>query len=82
MRPRAFNFLLALLQMEEACWTKMSFESIKIPSKVSFELVVREASPTDTPVGALDLKSKRHFRGLALKMIILEPVKRFVRHKF
>ena len=56
MRPRAFNFLLALLQMEEACWTKMSFESIKIPSKVSFELVVREASPTDTPVGALDLK--------------------------
>ena len=58
MRPRAFNFLLPLLQMEEASWSKMSFESIKIPSKVSYELVVSEASPTDTPVGALDLKSK------------------------
>ena len=58
MRPRACNFLLALLQMEEACWSKLSSESINIPSKVSFVLVLSEASQTDTSVGILELKSK------------------------
>ena len=58
MRPKACNFLLALLQMEEMCWSKLSFESIKIPSKVSFVLVLIEASPIDTSVGLLELKSK------------------------
>ena len=47
MRPRAFNFLLALLQMEETCWSKLSSDSIKIPSKVSFVVVVSEVSPID-----------------------------------
>ena len=58
MRPRACNFLLALLQMEEICWSKLSSESIKIPSKVSFVLVLTEASPIDTSVRVLELKSK------------------------
>ena len=35
MRPRACNFLLALLQMEETYWSKLSSESVKIPSKVT-----------------------------------------------
>ena len=43
VRSRACNFLLALLQMEEACWSKLSSESIKIPSKLSFVLVLSEA---------------------------------------
>ena len=47
MRPRACNFLLALVQMKETCWSKLSSESIKIPSKVSFVLVVSEAAPID-----------------------------------
>ena len=42
MPPKACNFLLALLQMEEICWSKLSSESIKIPSKVSFVLVLTE----------------------------------------
>ena len=58
IRPRACNFLLALLQMEEICWSKLSSESIKIPSKVSFVLVLIEVSPIDTSVGVLELKSK------------------------
>ena len=45
MRPRACNFLLALLQMEDTCWSKLSSESIKIPSKASFVPVLNEASP-------------------------------------
>ena len=48
MGPRACNFLLALPQMEETCWSKLSFESMKIPSKVSFVLVLSEASTIDT----------------------------------
>ena len=67
MRPRACNFLLALLQMEEICWSKLSSESIKIPSKVSFVQVLSEASPIDTSVAVLELKSKCHFPGLALR---------------
>ena len=52
MRPRACNFLLALLPIKETCW------SIKIPRKVSFVLVLSEASAIDTSVGVLELKSK------------------------
>ena len=58
MPPRAYNFLLALLQMEETCWSKLSTESIKVPSNVSFVLFVSEASPIDTSVGVLELKSE------------------------
>ena len=58
MRPRACNFLLALLQIEELCWSKLSSESIKIPSKVSFGLVLIEVSPIDTSFRVLELKSK------------------------
>ena len=58
MRPRACNFSLALQQMEETCWSKLSSESIKIPSKVSFVLVLIEASPIDTSVGVLEFKGK------------------------
>ena len=54
---RACNFLLALLQMEETCWSKLSSESIKNSNKVSFVLVLSEASPIDTSVGVLELKS-------------------------
>ena len=58
MRPTACNFLLDLLQMEETCWSKMSFESINIPSRVSFALVLSEAPPIYTSVRVLELKSK------------------------
>ena len=58
MRPRACNILLALLQMEETCLSKLSSESIEIPSKVSFVIVLIEASPIDTSVRVLELKSK------------------------
>ena len=58
MRPRACNFLLSLLQIIGTCWSKLSSQSIKIPSKVSFELVLSEASPIDASVGVLELKSK------------------------
>ena len=58
MRPRACNFLLALLQVEQTCWLILSSESINIPSKVFFVLVVSEASPVDTSVGLLELNSK------------------------
>ena len=44
--------------MEEIGWSKLRSESIKIPSKVSFVLVLIEASPIDTSVGVLELKSK------------------------
>ena len=58
VRPRACNFVLALLQIEETCWSKLSSESINIPGKVSFVLVVSEASTIDTSVGVLELKCK------------------------
>ena len=58
MRSGACNFLLALIQTEETCWSKLSSDSIKIPSKISFVLVLNEASPMDTSVGVLELKSK------------------------
>ena len=65
MPPEACNFLLGLLQMEEICWSKLSSEPIKIPSRVSFVLVLIETSPIDTSV--FELKSKCHFPGLILK---------------
>ena len=40
MCPRACNFLLALLQIEERCSSKVSSESFMIPSKVSVVPVV------------------------------------------
>ena len=58
MCSRACNFLLDLLQMEETCWSNLSSESIKITSKVSFMLVVSEASPTDTSVEVLEHTQK------------------------
>ena len=58
MRFGACNSLPALLQMEEIHWSKLSPASIKVPSKASFVLVVSEASPIDTSVGVLELKSK------------------------
>ena len=58
MYPRACNFLLALLQMEEKCWSKPNSQSIKILSKVSFVPVKSEASLIDTSAGVLELKSK------------------------
>ena len=45
-------------------------------------LVASEASPIDTSVEVLELKSKWDFPGLACKMIVLGPVKKFVRDKF
>ena len=61
MRPRAYNFLLALIHIEETCWSNLSSESIKIPSEVSSVLFSSEASSTDSSDGVLELKSKRHF---------------------
>ena len=58
MRPRACSFFRSLPKMKETCWSKLSSESIKIPSKDSFVLVVSEASPTDTSVGVLEFKSE------------------------
>ena len=58
MCPNARNSLLALLQIEEICWSKLSSESMKIPSKVSFMLVLIEASPIYILVRVLELKSK------------------------
>ena len=58
MRSKACNFLLALLQTEETCWSRLSYESIKIPSKVSFVLIVSEASQIDTSDDVLELKRK------------------------
>ena len=56
MRSKACNFLLALVQMEEISWSKLSSESIEIPSKVSFVLVLIEASPINISVWVLELK--------------------------
>ena len=36
--PRVCNFLLALLKTEERCLSKLSSESIMIPSKISVVL--------------------------------------------
>ena len=39
---------IALLQMEERCWSKLSSESIMISCKVSVIPVASEMSPIDT----------------------------------
>ena len=69
MRPGACNFFLALLQMEERCWSKISFESIMIPSKFSVVLVVSETSPIDTLIGVFVFRSKWLLAGLALRWL-------------
>ena len=56
MRPRAWTFLLALLQMKERCWSKLRSESVVIPSKVSVVLVVSETSPIDTLIRVFVLR--------------------------
>ena len=82
MRPRTCNFLLALLKMEETCWSKLSSETIKIPNKVSFVLVVSEASLVEAhQSGFWNSKVNDNFQ-IGFKMIILVPVKKFVRDKF
>ena len=69
MRPRTCNFLLALLQMEERCWSKLSSESIMIPSKVSVVLMLSETSPIDTLTCVFVLRSKWLLPGLALRWL-------------
>ena len=55
--------------MEEICWSKLSSESVKITSKVSFVLVLIEVLPIDISVGVLEFKSKWHFPGMALRWL-------------
>ena len=45
--PRACSFLLDLLKVEETCCSKLSSESIRMPSKFSCLLVVIDLSPID-----------------------------------
>ena len=58
IRSRVCNVLLALLQMKETCCSKLSSESIKILSNVSFVQGVSEASPIYTLLAVLELRSK------------------------
>ena len=74
MHPRACNFLLALLQMEDRCWSKLSSESIIIPSKVLVVLVVSEMSPIDILIGIFVLRSK----WVAFKVVVFKPIKKFI----
>ena len=55
VRRRICNFLLALLQTEERCWSKLSSESIMIPSKISVVFVVSDTSPIDPLIRLLCL---------------------------
>ena len=59
----ASNLLLVLLQMEEKCWSKLSSESILIPSKVSAELVVCKTSSIDTLIEVLCLEENSSNQG-------------------
>ena len=70
MRPSACNFLLALLQMEEICSSKLRSESVVTPSKVSLVFVLIGALHIDTLKGVVELKSKYHFPRLALRYYI------------
>ena len=69
MRPRARNFLLALLQMERRCWSKLSPKSVMIPSKVSVLLVVSDTSLIDTLIKVFVLRSKWLLPKLALRWL-------------
>ena len=69
MRPRACNFLLTLLQMEERCGSKLSSELIVIRSKVSVVIVVSKTSPIDTLIGVFVLRSKWLLPVLALRWL-------------
>ena len=82
MRPKACNSLLALLQMEEICWSKQSSESKKIPSKVSFVLVLIEVSPIRYISRGFVTQKQMTFSWIGFKIIILEPVKKFARDRF
>ena len=82
MRTKACNILLVLLQTEEIYWSKLSSESIKIPSKVSFELVLIEASPIDTSGWVLEIKNKWHFPRLALKRLYWNQCKKLLETDF
>ena len=59
----ASNLLLVLLQMEERCWSKLSSESILIPSKVSAVLVVCKTSSIDTLIEVLCLEENSSNQG-------------------
>ena len=58
MLPIACNFLVALLEREKTFSSKLSSESIVIPSKVSFVPVLIKALPVDTSIGVVEPKSK------------------------
>ena len=55
--PRAYNFFPTLPQMEERCWSKLSSESIVIPSKVLVVLVV-STSTIDILTGVMVLRER------------------------
>ena len=57
--------------MKERCWSKLSSESVVIPSKFSVVLGVSETSPIDTLIGVLVLRSKWFLPGLALRWLYL-----------
>ena len=63
MRLRTCCFVLSLLQMEERCWSKLSSESIVIPSNLSVVLVVSEPSPIDTLIGFLCVEVNGCYHG-------------------
>ena len=66
--PRVCNFLLALLKTEERCLSKLSSESIMIPSKISVVLVSK-TSPIDPLTEVFVLSSKWLLTGLALRWL-------------
>ena len=55
--------------MEERFWSKLRFESIVTPIKVSVVLVVSTTSPIDTLIGVFVLRSKWILPGLALRRL-------------
>ena len=67
--PRVCNFLLALLKTEERCLSKLSSESIMIPSKISVVLVVSKTSLIDPLTEVFVLSSKWLLTGLALRWL-------------
>ena len=67
IRPRACNFLLALLQIEARCWSKLSSEFIMIPSKV--QIVLSEAPPIATLIEVFVLRSIWLLPGVAFRWL-------------
>ena len=66
MRPRPCTFSLALLQVEERSWSKLSSKSIITPSKVLVVLVASETLPIDTLMGVFAVRRKWLLPGFAL----------------